>query len=314
MRISFIAGGQTAEGPGTLGSSRALTETAVALGHSVDVRPLPSSGDVQERLDAIVGAASADVVFPLVSGLEGVLALLNVPYVGSAPGAAALAAHKGVFNDVVRQLGLKSINYVYGVQSTSLVERARAELRLPVFVKPARLGASYGITRVQRWVDLDEALAAAAQHDSVLLIEESIPEPFVEYEVPFISGPEVIAGAPARVVLPVSSTWHDTASKYSTATALEPVPSRREAEALTEAARTALEQSGLTGPSRVDLFVDEQGSITVGEINAVPGHGPASTFPRIFELAGISREAQLQYMLDAALHTIEERRHEKVIA
>jgi D-alanine-D-alanine ligase len=301
MNITLIAGGQTAEGPGTLGSAEQLALAASELSWSSFIVPLPDATRPAARLHVIAEATDSDVVIPLVSGLEGALQLAGVPYVGSSPAAAAIAAHKGVFNDLLARAGLKGVNYRYGRDLRKLEQTVTSELELPVFVKPARLGASYGISRVLLPRELTTALEDAAKHDPVVLVEESVRPPFIEIEVPMIIGSSIRAADPALIKLPASSVWHDTKSKYSTDTTMEPIHDDMIRHHALTAAQHAAELTGVTGACRVDLFVDAAGTVTVGEINAVPGHGAASTFPRIFELAGVSRSEQLALMINAAL-------------
>lgn len=301
MRIALIAGGRTAEGPGTLGSAARLSTSAAKLGWAATTLQMPEASEGRARLRVVDQAANSDVVIPLVSGLEGALHLVGVPYVGSAPAAAAIAAHKGVFNDLLTQAGLKSIAYAYGQDRRVLEETALASLELPVFVKPARLGASYGISRVSLRRDLQRAIDDAGTHDPVVLVEESIRPPFYEVEVAMVIGSAIRTADPALIRLPSSSVWHDTRSKYSNDTGIERVDDQEIRETAVHSAQKAVELAGVTGACRVDLFVDAGGNVTVGEINALPGHGAASTFPRIFELSGVSRSEQLALMVNAAL-------------
>lgn len=314
MNITIIAGGQTAEARGTLGSAAQLSQAASELGWSVTIDTMPVATQGIARLQLIEKAAESDVVIPLVSGLEGALQLSGVPYVGSSPAAAAIAAHKGVFNDLLARAGLKGGDYRYGRDLCELERCTLAELELPVFVKPSRLGASYGISRVLLPQGLREALEMAAQHDPIVLIEESARPPFSEIEVPMIIGSSVRLADPALIRLPSTSVWHDTNSKYSTDTKMELVRDDVVRNRALEAARHAAELAGVTGACRVDLFVDATGVVTVGEINAVPGHGTASTFPRIFELSGIARSEQLSLMIDAALQVHRDSASERFVA
>lgn len=314
MKITLIAGGQTAEGPGTLGSAAQLSQAASDLGWSATIATMPDAIRGGERLQVVETAADSDVVIPLVSGLEGALQLVGVPYVGSSPAAAAIAAHKGVFNDLLTRAGLKGIEYRYSRDLCELEHDVLAQLEFPVFVKPARLGASYGISRVLLRQDLRNALEAAAQHDPVVLVEEAVRPPFSEVEVPMIVGSSVRAADPALIHLPATSVWHDTKSKYSIDTTMGPVQDEVVRHSALAMAQCAAELAGATGACRVDLFVDAAGLVTVGEINSVPGHGMASTFPRIFELSGVSRSEQLSLMVDAALEVHHISAKEKFVA
>ncbi|WP_432024385.1 D-alanine--D-alanine ligase family protein [Streptomyces parvus] len=305
MKIAVIAGGRTAEAEGTLGSAEQLARAAAELGHHTSLVSVDAAGHPQNRMSALLKAAEHDVAIPLIPGLEGTLEFLDVPYVGSSPVAAGIAAHKGLFNDLLVAAGLGKVRYVYGSGAEVLGIWQKADMSLPVFVKPARLGASYGISRVATSHELSDAINAAAEHDPVVLIEESVPTPFTEYEVPIIAGRDIVSAPPGQVCLPEATEWHDTLSKYSLDAETSRTISRTgDAELdsrLMEAALAAASLAGVACAARVDLFVDAHGQVYVGEINALPGQGFNSNFPRIFELAGFSRPRQLELMIDSAL-------------
>lgn len=148
----------------------------------------------------------------------------------------------------------------------------------------------------------------------VVLVEESVRPPFSEVEVPLIIGSSVRAADPALIRLPATSVWHDTTSKYSPDTTMEPVHDDVVQHRALAVAQHAAELAGVIGACRVDLFVDAAGLVTPSEINAVPGHGVASTFPRIFELSSLSRSEQLSLMVNAALQVHRTSAMEKFIA
>lgn len=117
-----------------------------------------------------------------------------------------------------------------------------------------------------------------------------------------IAGKELCISRPAWVVLPEGADWHDTTSKYSLATGLEPLdrdhPATRILQRIT---RTLVESIPLGGAVRMDYFLRPSGDVYVGEVNCLPGHGIASTFPRIFELSGVSRTRQFELMIESAI-------------
>lgn len=296
MRIVLIAGGRTAEAVGTRGSAAHLEQAARALGHRVETLELPADPDT--RWAALASARQHDVVLPLVSGLESALELLDVPYVGSPPDAAALAANKATFNTLLTGWGLRTVPWEQHDVGRDGVPPSPA-VPGPWYVKPARLGASYGISRVDAPGGLDAAVRAAADHDSLVLIEQEVPRPFIEVEVAAIVGASARISPPMEIRAP-GALWRDPRWKYS----LDELPVLYQGGAAQEcldAVRLMIERSGVAGAVRFDLFVSRGPAVFVGEVNALPGHGAASTFPRIFELAGVSRPEQLEMMLEAAV-------------
>lgn len=300
MHISMIAGGRTAESAGTIGSGRQLAATAARLGHVTSVIELLPNADGAGRLNAILEASEGDVVIPLIPGLEGALELVGKPYVGSTPAAAGIAAHKGLFNDLVVAAGLRKVPYTYGFYTDVARRVGEAALEPPFFVKPARLGASYGIHEVSQPSLLADAVADASRFDGVVVVEQRVPEPFIECEVSMILKAGESESAVGRVRLPDGSRWHDTTSKYSLGTGIEPLKDRGLEAELEQVALHVAQLCGATCALRVDLFVGPNDTIWVGELNALPGHGVASTFPRIFELFDYSRSHQLECMIESA--------------
>jgi len=109
VKILLVAGGRTAEASGTLGSAKQLARAADELGHRASLLVLEEDNDRHQWLKALQEVVEHDVVFPLVSGLEGLLSVAGVPFVGSNPAAAGIAAHKGLFNDLLVQRGWSTV-------------------------------------------------------------------------------------------------------------------------------------------------------------------------------------------------------------
>lgn len=300
MKIAIIAGGQTAEASGTLGSAAQLVRAGQTAGHEMEVVELPDGSQAAARWNALEAVMQFDVAIPLIAGLEGTLELLGVPYVGSPPDAAAIAANKVLFNAVASDIGLRKVPYeVHDVSRTGIP--STVTVPGPWYIKPARLGASYGITRVDSSDGLAAAVRTAAQHDTLVLVEQEVPRPFVEVEVAAIVGEAVQIAPPMEIHAP-GAVWRDPSWKYSLDERPMPYENSAVADECVAFVRTLIARIGLAGALRFDLFISGDNNVFVGEVNALPGHGVASTFPRIFEHAGLGRDAQVDSMLAAALH------------
>lgn len=301
MHVGVIAGGGTAESGGTLGSAEQLAAAGRQAGYDVTVVPLPAPAR-DDRATWCTQLTSYDVIYPTVAGLEALFEFIGVPYVGSDVTAAALCGDKGLFNDFLVARGYQRLPYVrVNRDEADDSVMGTASLSYPVFVKPARLGASYGITRVDHPAALPQAIATAAEHDVWLVIEAAMPPPYRELEVAGIRGGDLTLSRAAVVDFSSAVGWRDTGSKYSVETQLQALPQSdetgRAARHLTE---RLVAQAGITGSFRIDFFVSASGGLLVSEANAVPGHGVASTFPRIFEASGVSRPEQFSLAVEAA--------------
>ena len=303
MKIGILAGGQTAERAGTHGSAGQLAAAGQAAGFAVDIADLPADAAARADLTWMNKVRDCDVVIPLVPGLEGTLELAGLPFVGSDATAAGIGADKGLFNTLVQAWHLRTPRFVRGHRDTVLDAADAAALTYPRFVKPARLGASLGISKAWTEPEVEHAVRLAGEHDHSVVIEETVPEPFVEVEVAAIIGETVSLGTPTEIKLPADTEWHDTTSKYSLSTGLAPLPADHPAtESLRHTTLQIIRELALGGAIRMDYFVRPGSEVYVGEVNCLPGHGIASTFPRILELSGVSRPVQFEMMVRTAIH------------
>lgn len=262
-----------------------------------------------------------DVVFPLLHGpfgedgtIQGLLELQGLPYVGAGVLASAMGMDKQYMKMAFAAAGLAVGPYrvITGPQWENDSKRCLAsihELQLPVFVKPARGGSSVGITRVDDWEHLEEAIVEARQHDPKIVVEEGISGREVECGV--LGGR---ANSPARaslcgeiVVRGGSSThqFYDFASKYTDAGSSDlscpaDLPDAVSTEIRVQAV-TAFEALGAEGNSRADFFYTPVGEIVINEVNTMPGFTPISMYPRMWESTGIPYQDLITELLQLAL-------------
>lgn len=297
MKISFLAGGTTAESDFTLESVKHLVIAAEKCGWTPHILPTTrsviASPEWQRKL------SESDVAFPLISGLESICEALDVPYVGSPPTAAGIAADKGIFNDLLVSWGYRKTPYVRMRRNESSAEVDRRGLMYPLFIKPSRLGASFGISRVTTRHELETAIAEARSHDPEIVVETAIAG--IEVEVAAISGKEIVVSEPGVVQLPSGYEWHDTESKEFATMAVPGGLSDRVIQEFKATTVDLVKRLGATGAIRFDYFLTSDDEIFVGEVNALPGHDRISNFPVLFEKSGVDRPAQLSLLVEAAL-------------
>jgi D-alanine-D-alanine ligase len=267
------------------------------------------------------GLLGADVVFPALHGpfgedgtVQGLLECLEVPYVGANVLASATCMDKWMFKRLMAEAGVPQVRYegVYERDWRSSGDRVLARLRavsVPCFVKPARQGSSYGITRVASEEELSGALDAAFEHDARVLVEAAAEGKEVECSV--IGNDEPIASEPGQVV--ASAEWYDYESKYAEGgmELIVPAPiGESQRERVRRLALDAFTSSACSGLARVDFFVTPEGQVLVNELNTIPGFTSTSVFARLFEASGIGYVELLDRLLGYALerHTAD-RRH-----
>jgi D-alanine-D-alanine ligase len=239
--------------------------------------------------------------------VQGLLELLDVPYVGAGVLASSLCMDKIVFKDVLAAAGVPQVDYmaVREARWRATPDAVRDELErlgLPLFVKPARLGSSVGIAKVREPSELDPALDRAFAHDPLVIAEAFSSGTEVECGVMGLY--EAEASVPGEVVLLKGAEWYDYEAKYSDGGVELRVPARIPEDAAAEVRRLATEtflRVGCAGLARVDFFVEDGGRVLVNELNPLPGLTPTSAFPKLWEAAGVPWPEACDRLLGIAL-------------
>jgi D-alanine-D-alanine ligase len=308
MRVAVLAGGRSSEHDVSLNSAAAVRAGLEEGGHEVVPVDLARNGTwsydgAEIALTPARGLLDADVVFPVLHGpygedgtVQGLLELLDVPYVGAGVLASAVCMDKVTFKDVMATAGLPQVDYV-ALREGSDPEPAR-RLGLPSFVKPARLGSSVGISKVSTETELIPALATAFAHDPLVIVEAMAHG--LEIECSVIGNSDPVASQPGEIV--IESEWYDYAAKYTPGGMKLVVPARipgRVRERVRELAREVFLHVGCTGLARVDFFVVD-GEVLVNELNTMPGFTQTSVFGKLFEASGVPYPELLDRLLEYA--------------
>jgi D-alanine-D-alanine ligase len=310
LAVAVLAGGRSSEHAVSLSSAGAVRDGLLRGGH--DVRWIEIGRDGVWRTDGAAvsvtpggGLLGADVVFPVLHGpfgedgsIQGMLETLGVAYVGAGVTASALALDKVLFKRLMSAVGLPQVAHV-GVHADEYdadpeAHRARiAALGFPLFVKPAHLGSSVGIVRVQDVGELPAAMASAFAHDPSVIVEASAAGIEVECGVLGVPNGELAPGAPRAEASPPGEIvyqggWYDYAAKYEPGGMELLIPPRISAEVLARvrelAVRTFL-AVGCDGLARVDFFVDGE-QVLVNELNTIPGFTPTSVYAKLIAAGG----------------------------
>ena len=313
MRVAVLAGGRSSEHAVSLASAAAVRGGLEQAGH-VPV-PVEISRDgrwtcdgAPVSLEPAAGLLGAEVAFPVLHGpqgedgtVQGLLEVLDIPYVGAGVAASAVSMDKVLFKDLMARAGVPQVDYVALRQGDDpgMVDR----LGLPVFVKPARLGSSVGISKVSQRDELEPALAAAFEHDSLVIVEGFSDG--LEVECSVLGNAEPEASRPGQIVL--AAEWYDYAAKYEPGGMELRVPAPLP-EAVTERVRQLAVESflrvGCAGMARVDFFVEDPGSegrVLVNELNTIPGFTSTSVYARLFEESGVPYPELLDRLLQLAI-------------
>ncbi|MEA2248780.1 MAG: D-alanine-D-alanine ligase [Solirubrobacteraceae bacterium] len=324
MRVAVLAGGRSSEHEVSLSSGASVREGLEEAGHEVAWVDLASDGtwwhDGEEvELRAGRGLLGADAVFPALHGpfgedgtVQGLLELLDLAYVGSGVLASAVCMDKVVFKELMARAGLPQVGFA-AVDEAMADGAARrvAELGLPCWVKPARLGSSVGIVRVADAGDLGEALRTAFAHDPRVIVEASATGVEVECSVLGHTG-AAEASQPGEIVLLKGDGWYDYEAKYTDGGMELVVPARisdAARERVRELAVTAFRLAGCSGLARADFFVDGD-TVLLNELNTMPGFTATSVYAKLWEATGLSYPELVDRLVTVAVERFDaERAH-----
>jgi D-alanine-D-alanine ligase len=277
-----------------------------------------SAETVAETLPVPTSSAPAalgevDVVLPIMHGpfgedgtVQGLLELAGVPYVGAGVTASSLCMDKDLFKSVMRDHDIPVARN--GVLRPG--DPVENPFGYPVFVKPARLGSSVGISKAFSPDELEEAVRLAFEHDEKVLVEEFVPG--IEVECSVLGNRDPIASLPGEIVSHGSegADWYDWAAKYEEGGMDLIVPPRIPQESIKrvqELAVRAFVASECEGMARVDFFVRESGDVVVNELNTIPGFTATSVYAKLFDASGISYPELLDRLVQLALERHERR-------
>ncbi len=327
LRVAVLGGGRSSEHDVSLASAESVRSGLKDAGHvPIDIEVGRDGVWRRDGTELTVALGrrlhGVDVVFPALHGpygedgtVQGLLECLDLPYVGAGVLASALCMDKVAFKDLMAHAGIPQVAHravsqaSYSAEPAAVLHRL-AELGLPVFVKPARLGSSVGIGRVAAADELPAALEAAFSHDPLALVEAAASGREVECSV--MGNEDPVASQPGEILLATGeSGWYDYEAKYTPGGMELIVPARIPDDVrdrVRELAVSTFTLTGCRGLARVDFFVS--GEVLVNELNTMPGFTQTSVFASLFAASGVTYPEVLDRLLALAIERYEaEGRH-----
>jgi D-alanine-D-alanine ligase len=342
LRVALLAGGRSSEHEISLASARSVLAAldperydvvSVAIGRDgrwalngasrgqiqgsdtvadsggtgpAETLPVPAEGGTLAALGAV------DVVLPILHGpfgedgtVQGLLELAGIPYVGAGVAGSALAMDKDLFKKVMRDSGIPVARH----HTIRLGDEIANPFDYPVFVKPARLGSSVGISKVHDESELAPAVELARRHDEKVLVEEFVSGMEVECGVLGNRVPPPVASLPGRIDT-LEHEWYDFESKYAAGgmeLVIPPELPRETIELVQQRAVDAFVAGDCEGLARVDFFVRDDGEVIVNELNTMPGFTDTSVYAKLFEASGVAYAELLDRLIGLALERAERR-------
>ncbi|MEH7123279.1 D-alanine--D-alanine ligase [Bacillus sp. JJ1532] len=267
--------------------------------------------------------SSFDVIFPLLHGpngedgtVQGLLELLNLPYVGNGVLSSSAGMDKVIMKNIFAQAGLPQVKYCWFIRSEweksneAAYQKVEDELGYPCFVKPANLGSSVGISKCTNRSELEKAFAEAFQFDRKIIIEEGVTAREIEAGVLGNDDPECsVAGE----IVP-KKEFYDYKAKYedgNTALIIPAEITNSEYNQLKEMAIRAFKALDCSGLVRADFFLTREGKWYINEVNTMPGFTPFSMFPLLWKHTGVEYPQLIERLVNLAIERHAEKQHIK---
>ena len=312
MKVAVLGGGRSSEHEISLASAESVRAGLREAGHEpvevlIERDGRWTSNGEPLALEPSGGLLGVDAVFPVLHGpfgedgtVQGMLDLLDVPYVGAGVLASSVSMDKAIFKELMAARGVPQGDYA--------VVRAGGgptTFGPPAFVKPARLGSSVGISKAVSEVELDRAISLAFEHDPIVVVERLIEGMEVECSVLGNGDPQ--ASTPGEIVIKTSD-WYDYEAKYTDGGMELVVPARTPfVEDVRRLAVEVFKIVGCAGMARVDFFVTEDG-VLVNELNTIPGFTATSVYAKLWDASGVPYPELLDRLLALALERHAEER------
>ena len=256
-----------------------------------------------------------DVVFPALHGtfgedgtLQGVFEMAGIPYVGCGVAASALAMDKILAKKVFAAAGIPQAAHIaftapqWRHDPAKIIDHGESQLNYPMFVKPANLGSSVGVSKARERVQLQDAIQLALRFDNKIVLEQSM-ENCMEAECAVLGNADPLASVVGEII--PGGEFYDYTTKYIDDLSELVVPANlpeAAAARVRELAVAAFKEIDGTGLARVDFFVHrETWEVTLNEINTMPGFTPISMYPRLWEASGVPYAELIDRLIQLAL-------------
>jgi D-alanine-D-alanine ligase len=301
----------------------------LAKGDSVIVPPMPGSGSLvpfESERPVTDQAINVDIVFPVLHGtfgedgtIQGLLELADIPYVGAGVLGSAAGMDKDIMKSLFAAAGLPIVKHVTLLRSQwekdpkKVTREVEKKLKYPVFVKPANLGSSVGISKVHHRKELGPAIETAATYDRKMIVEQGVggkKHKARELECSVLGNDEPAASIGGEIV--PSTEFYDYKAKYLEEGSQLIVPAKvtkKQMKRLQEMAVAAFQAVDCSGLARVDFLMDpKSGKIYLNEINTMPGFTSISMYPKLWAASGIEYSKLIDRLVQLGLERYREKK------
>jgi len=337
-KLGIVYGGKSAEHEVSLSTARAVTQAvdfgkyevipvyityggewrrgSALEGPVATLEELRLAGDGNDKPDSIhdfLNGEALDIIFPLLHGtngedgtVQGLFEVMNIPYVGNGVLASSAGMDKVVMKQLFAEVDLKQVPYVFFLRSgwaqerQQLVEKMERELGWPMFVKPANLGSSVGISQATDRESLIAAVDLALKFDRRIIVEQGVVAREIEMGV--MGNDEPACSVPGEIK-PVTA-FYDYEAKYKDGNTALVIPAQVTAEVaktMEDMAIRAYKVLDCSGLVRADFFVTSADEVLINEVNTMPGFTPTSMFPLLWQQTGVAYPELIDKLIELAL-------------
>jgi D-alanine-D-alanine ligase len=283
-------------------------------------QPAANSTELSVVGETALHGQALDVVFPVLHGtfgedgtIQGLFELAGIAYVGSGVLGSAAGMDKDVMKRLFAQARLPIVKHVTVLRAEweksprKAVAQVEAALKYPVFVKPANLGSSVGISKVHNRAELGPALTLASKYDRKLVVEQGVggkKKKARELEVAILGNDSPVASVVGEIV--PGKEFYDYEAKYLSEGSVAVVPAKltkAQTKQVREMALAAFQACDLSGLARVDFLMDPDGKrrIFLNEVNTMPGFTRISMYPMLWEASGVNYKELITRLIELAL-------------
>ncbi|MFJ7978608.1 D-alanine--D-alanine ligase [Peribacillus sp. NPDC096379] len=302
------------KGPQLTGPVESVKSLILSAKDAMSPLEIRSTGQVSKE-----DGEGFDCLFPLLHGpngedgtVQGVLELVNVPYVGNGVLASSAGMDKVIMKNIFAQAGLPQVKYTWFIRSEWETDKDRAydkieaELGYPCFVKPANLGSSVGISKCVNREELAAAFVEAFLFDRKIIVEEGIVAR--EIEIGVLGNDHPKCSVAGEII--AKKDFYDYKAKYEDGDTAMVIPaeiSETDYQSLSEMAITSFKSLDCSGLVRADFFLTKEGKAYINEVNTMPGFTPFSMFPLLWKHTGVEYPQLIETLVNLAQERYEEK-------
>lgn len=303
IKIGVVFGGKSAEHEVSIKSAKNIIKALDKNKYQVVSIKIDRDG----KFD-FAALKKVDVVFPVLHGpfgedgsMQGLLKLLELPFVGPGVLGSAMGMDKETTKKILRDSGIPIGKFI-AFKKKDKIDFAKIKrfLGLPLFIKPANMGSSVGISKVRNKLEFDNAIVEAFRYDTKIIAEENISGREIECAV--LGNENPAASVVGEIIS--NQDFYSYNAKYIDAGSVSVIPAEidfKKTKQIQELAVKTFEALNCEGMSRVDFFLKKNGGVVVNEINTLPGFTNISMYPKLWEASGITQGKLLDKLIEFAI-------------